>query len=113
MRTYKITRPYFALNPRHDGEKILCRHLQDKSIVEYRPYFETFNWEEIFCDSINDCMKVLGDFHGVDWVTKFFIMSEVDGYTVYTYDNDRTTIDGQETYANGLSYVAEIKGFDL
>jgi hypothetical protein len=104
-----MTKPHFSIRG-DETYSVLCQHLQDKTVKDFRAYFETFQWSEIHCDSINECLKTLGDFYGIDYLTKCFVMPKDHGFDVYTYDNDCTTMDGKENYVNGLRYLATIHG---
>jgi hypothetical protein len=108
MKTYTITRPHYSINGNTE-EMDLCSHLQDDNLLEFKPFFDQFSWSRLHLDSINDCLKALGNKLGIDWTTQLYVMAEDSGWTVYTRQSESTTLDGQETYYNQLAYVADIK----
>jgi hypothetical protein len=112
MKYYRIIRPYQAIDPRYNDHEVLCEHLQDPSIKDFKKCFETFHWSEINPSSINECLKVIGDYFNLDHVHKLFVMHEAEGYDIYTYDNSRTTVDGSEEYFNGLTWLCHIHAND-
>lgn len=105
--SYSITRNYSAIDPKYDDVAVLCRS-SETNTLSFRKYFERFNWNEQNLSSINECLKLIGEYFNLDYSTKCFVMHESEGYEVYTYDNERSTIDGRETYINGLTYLAHI-----
>ena len=112
MKLYKITKPHFAIDSHYDGTQYLSFRKGNYQDISWQPYFSLGAfWSECLCSSIDDCRMRIAAINNIKPDAVFISHAiEKDGYDVWTVDLEpRTTIDGEETFHNGLTWIANIE----
>lgn len=104
VKVYTIQKEFISIGGKQ-GHQNLCEHVQDRTMVTWRPIFAQACWSPIPCTTLEHCLDVISQVEGID-VIELILSDEGDFYNVY-YTATMPTLDHSEYY-RGLCFVCQI-----